>query len=56
MGSMLEWIGAEDETRYRMYISGDTLLFSDLEEIPRRYPNIDLGLFHWKEPASLAYF
>jgi L-ascorbate metabolism protein UlaG (beta-lactamase superfamily) len=46
MGSMIEWFGSDDQIRYRMYISGDTLLVSDLAEIPRRYPNIDLGLFH----------
>jgi L-ascorbate metabolism protein UlaG (beta-lactamase superfamily) len=31
---------------YRVYISGDTLVHDDLREIPRRYPAIDLGLFH----------
>ncbi|HWI40603.1 MAG TPA: MBL fold metallo-hydrolase [Verrucomicrobiae bacterium] len=45
MGSMLEWEKG-GETVYRMYISGDTLLHADLEEIPRRYPDINLGLFH----------
>jgi L-ascorbate metabolism protein UlaG (beta-lactamase superfamily) len=29
-----------------MYISGDTLLYDDIAEIPRRYPNIDLALLH----------
>lgn len=46
MGSMLEWVNQDGGIGYRMYISGDTLLCSDLEEIPRRFPNIDLGLFH----------
>ncbi|KAL3478528.1 beta-lactamase superfamily domain-containing protein, partial [Aspergillus californicus] len=33
---------------YRIYISGDTLMFDDLKEIPRRYgeENIDLMLIH----------
>jgi L-ascorbate metabolism protein UlaG (beta-lactamase superfamily) len=31
---------------YRLYITGDTMLVDDLEEIPRRYPGIDLGLIH----------
>jgi L-ascorbate metabolism protein UlaG (beta-lactamase superfamily) len=31
---------------YRLYITGDTMLIDSLEEIPRRYPGIDLGLIH----------
>jgi len=30
----------------RLYVSGDTLVFEDLEEIPRRFDGIDVGLFH----------
>lgn len=46
MGSMLDFRNERDDRRYRMYISGDTLVFRDLEEIPRMYPNIDLMLLH----------
>jgi L-ascorbate metabolism protein UlaG (beta-lactamase superfamily) len=50
MGSMLEWGrvsgGEESQTKYRMYISGDTLIHDDLLEIPRRFPDIDLALLH----------
>jgi len=46
MGSILDFRNERDERRYRMYISGDTLVFRDLEEIPRLYPNIDLMLLH----------
>jgi L-ascorbate metabolism protein UlaG (beta-lactamase superfamily) len=46
MGSLLEWARAGEAPRFHMYISGDTLLIDELAEIPRRYPNIDLGLFH----------
>ncbi len=46
MGSMLEFRTAVDETRLRLYISGDTLLHDRLREIPRRYPEIDLALLH----------
>jgi L-ascorbate metabolism protein UlaG (beta-lactamase superfamily) len=46
MGSMLEFRTAEDETRLRLYISGDTLVHEQLEEIPKRYPQIDLALLH----------
>ena len=30
----------------RLYVSGDTLMHEHLEEIPKRYPDIDVGLFH----------
>jgi L-ascorbate metabolism protein UlaG (beta-lactamase superfamily) len=46
MGSMLEFCTAEEETRLRLYISGDTLVHERLKEIPRRYPEIDLALLH----------
>ena len=34
------------EQQYRLYITGDTMLVDSLEDIPRRYPDIDLGLIH----------
>ena len=34
------------EILLRLYISGDTLPHEDLREIPRRYPQIDIGLIH----------
>jgi L-ascorbate metabolism protein UlaG (beta-lactamase superfamily) len=46
MGSMLEFESAAGRTALRLYITGDTLVFDDLNEIPKRYPDIDLGLFH----------
>jgi L-ascorbate metabolism protein UlaG (beta-lactamase superfamily) len=46
MGSMLEFEAAPGRTALRLYITGDTLVFDDLHEIPKRYPDIDLGLFH----------
>jgi L-ascorbate metabolism protein UlaG (beta-lactamase superfamily) len=46
MGSMLEFQNGPASTLYRIYISGDTLLYDDLKDIPRRYPDINLGLFH----------
>ena len=46
MGSMLEFAGAEGGTQLRMYITGDTLLYDRLKEIPERYPEIDLALLH----------
>jgi len=44
MGSLLEFGGAGE--RRSIYISGDTLLVDDLAEIPRRHPDIDVGVFH----------
>jgi L-ascorbate metabolism protein UlaG (beta-lactamase superfamily) len=45
MGSMLEF-GVGETSALRTYISGDTLFHEELAEIPRRYPDVDLGLFH----------
>ncbi len=45
MGSMLEFADGAG-TAFRLYITGDTLVHDRLEEIPRRYPDIDLGLIH----------
>jgi L-ascorbate metabolism protein UlaG (beta-lactamase superfamily) len=47
MGSLLAFSRVSDDAPLlRVYVSGDTLLHSDLQEIPRRFPDIDLGLFH----------
>jgi L-ascorbate metabolism protein UlaG (beta-lactamase superfamily) len=47
MGSMLEFQNAAGQkTALRLYITGDTLVHDDLKEIPKRYPEIDLALFH----------
>lgn len=46
MGSMLEFQKADEESVFRLYISGDTLIHDALNEIPKRYPDIDLALLH----------
>lgn len=46
MGSMLEFGQATGETLFRLYITGDTLVYDQLKEIPKRYPDIDLALLH----------
>jgi L-ascorbate metabolism protein UlaG (beta-lactamase superfamily) len=46
MGSILEFQSPPGTSRFRMYITGDTLVIEDLKEIPRRYPDIDLALLH----------
>lgn len=46
MGSMLDFSYGDGAVLLRLYITGDTLLFDKLKEIPRRYPEIDLMLLH----------
>ena len=46
MGSLLEFQDRAGEVRFRLYITGDTLIHGALSEIPRRYPQIDLALLH----------
>lgn len=45
MGSLLEFEQAE-KNLLRLYITGDTLLYEDLREIPKRYPDVDFALIH----------
>lgn len=44
MGSMLEFSSGE-RTR-RLYVSGDTLLVDELDEIPIRFSAVDVGVLH----------
>jgi L-ascorbate metabolism protein UlaG (beta-lactamase superfamily) len=46
IGTMLEFGAAGGGTDLRIYISGDTLMYDELKEIPRRYPDIDVGVVH----------
>ncbi|TDB88972.1 MBL fold metallo-hydrolase [Actinomadura sp. KC216] len=46
MGSLLEFGPPGRDPRFRLYISGDTLMYDELAEIRRRYPDIDAGLVH----------
>jgi len=46
MGSLLEFMPDGQAADYRLYISGDTLVYDQLREIPKRYPQIDLALLH----------
>ena len=46
MGSMLEFQDNSGKTLLRLYITGDTLIHEHLQEIPQRYPDIDLALLH----------
>ncbi len=53
MGSMFEFQSGS-ETTLRLYITGDTLVHDDLHEIPKRYSQIDLALFHLGGTRSLG--
>ena len=49
MGSVLDFserTGEGEQRRFRMYITGDTLLYDRLHDIPRNFPGIDLMLVH----------
>jgi L-ascorbate metabolism protein UlaG (beta-lactamase superfamily) len=52
MGSVLDF----GDGKYRMYISGDTLIYDDLREIPKRFPNVDLALLHLGGTRILSVF
>ena len=46
MGSMLDFETENGLRPLRIYISGDTLVIDELKEIPVRFPDINLGIFH----------
>jgi L-ascorbate metabolism protein UlaG (beta-lactamase superfamily) len=46
MGTVLDFTQADGAPALRVYITGDTLLYDDLNEIPRRYPDIDFAFVH----------
>lgn len=46
MGSMLDFHTSTGEKTFRLYVSGDTLVYDELKEIPQRFGNIDLALLH----------
>ena len=46
MGSMLEFENDAGTKKFSIYITGDTLVIDALNEIPQRYPEIDLAWLH----------
>ncbi len=46
MGTMVELGTVAEPVQQRVYISGDTLLVDELNEIPVRLPDIDTGVLH----------
>ncbi|HVM26779.1 MAG TPA: MBL fold metallo-hydrolase [Mycobacteriales bacterium] len=45
MGSVLTFTPTVGDP-LRLYITGDTLVHDDLREVPRRHPDLDVGLWH----------
>ena len=56
MGSVLDFGPNKGTPTYRMYISGDTLVYDDLKAIPQRFPGIDLALLHLGGTRILGVF
>ena len=56
MGSVLDFGPNPATPSYRMYISGDTLIYDDLKTIPQRFPGIDLALLHLGGTRILGMF
>ncbi|GAA3738595.1 L-ascorbate metabolism protein UlaG (beta-lactamase superfamily) [Spinactinospora alkalitolerans] len=46
MGSVIEFGPTGGDAEIRIYVTGDTLMFDGVREIPRRHPDIDLALLH----------
>ena len=46
MGSLLEFGPATGDVQFRLYITGDTLMFDGIHQIARRNPDIDLAVLH----------
>ena len=46
MGSLLEFAPAAGEVQFRLYITGDTLMFDGIRQIARRNRDIDLAILH----------
>lgn len=56
MGSVLDFGPNTATPSYRMYISGDTLIYDDLKTIPQRFPGVDLALLHLGGTRILGVF
>ncbi|SDE71853.1 L-ascorbate metabolism protein UlaG, beta-lactamase superfamily [Massilia sp. PDC64] len=56
MGSVLDFGPNTAAPSYRMYISGDTLIYDDLKAIPQRFPGVDLALLHLGGTRILGVF
>jgi L-ascorbate metabolism protein UlaG (beta-lactamase superfamily) len=46
MGSLIELFSPAGEREFRLYVTGDTLMFDGIHEIARRYGDIDAAIVH----------
>jgi L-ascorbate metabolism protein UlaG (beta-lactamase superfamily) len=46
MGTLLDFLDAAGRVEYRIYVSGDTLMFDGVHTVAERYPDIDLLVVH----------
>jgi len=46
MGSMLEFFHVRQGLLLRLYVTGDTLVYEAIREIPQRFPEVDCALLH----------
>jgi L-ascorbate metabolism protein UlaG (beta-lactamase superfamily) len=56
MGSVFDFGPDAAQPAYRMYVSGDTLIYDDLKAIPQRFPGVDLALLHLGGTRILGVF
>ncbi len=56
IGSVLDFGPDTATPSYRMYVSGDTLVYDDLKNIPQRFPGVDLALLHLGGTRILGVF
>lgn len=56
MGTVYDFGADPAHADYRMYVSGDTLVYDDLKTIPQRFPGIDLALLHLGGTRILGVF
>lgn len=56
MGAIYDFGPDPAHPAYRMYVSGDTLVYDDLKTIPQRFPGIDLALLHLGGTRILGVF
>jgi hypothetical protein len=59
MGSILDFKikkgeGDRNPHLFRIHITGDTLVFDDIKEIPKHYPDINLALLHLGETTVMS--
>ena len=56
MGAAYDFGPDPAQPAYRMYVTGDTLVYDDLKAIPQRFPGIDLALLHLGGTRILGVF